>query len=104
VSGDDDDATGDVSVQLRLYVTGNTERSLRAIEAIVQVCEEYLGDRFELQVIDIRQQPEMAQREQLIAAPTLVRHRPLPVRRLVGDMSQRDRVLAGLGLAHADDD
>ena len=96
-----DDVAATAPVQLRLYVTGNTARSVRAIEAILQVCEQYLFDRFELQVIDIRQQPEMAQREQLIAAPTLIRHWPLPVRRLVGDMSQRERVLAGLGLDHA---
>jgi circadian clock protein KaiB len=83
---------------LRLFVTGNTARSLRAIEAIRAVCEEHLADGYRLEVIDIHQQPEMARREQLIAAPTLIKQSPLPVRRLVGDMSRRARVLAGLGL------
>jgi circadian clock protein KaiB len=83
---------------LRLYVTGNTSRSLRAIEAIREVCDQHLANGYRLEVIDIHQQPEMAKREQLIAAPTLVKQSPPPVRRLVGDMSRRDRVLAGLGL------
>jgi circadian clock protein KaiB len=83
---------------LRLYITGNTQRSLQAIEAIRGVCEEHLLGRYQLEVIDIRQQPELAAREQLIAAPTLVKQAPPPVRRLVGDMRRRDRLLHGLNL------
>jgi circadian clock protein KaiB len=83
---------------LRLYVTGNTPRSLRAVEAVRGACEEHLRGRYRLEVIDIYQQPELARSEQLVAAPTLVKRHPLPARRLVGDMSRNDRVLAGLGL------
>jgi circadian clock protein KaiB len=71
---------------------------MRAIEAIREVCDQHLAEGYQLEVIDIHQQPEMAKREQLIAAPTLVKQSPLPVKRLVGDMSRRDRLLAGLGL------
>jgi circadian clock protein KaiB len=83
---------------LRLYVTGTTARSVRAVENIKRVCEEYLGDRYDLQIVDVYQQPDLAAREQLFAAPTLVKKLPLPLRKLVGDLSNRQRVLAGLDL------
>ena len=83
---------------LRLFVTGQTSRSVRAIENIRQICERHWKDRYDLEVVDIYQQPEMAARHQLIAAPTLVKELPLPVRRLVGDMSDNSRVLSGLNL------
>ena len=82
---------------LRLYVTGMTPRSVRAVKNLQAVCNEYLKD-FDLEVIDIYQQPALASGEQIIAAPTLVKKLPLPMRRIVGDMSQRDRVLVGLDL------
>ena len=85
----------------RLYVTGNTPRSIRAVEAVRQLCEEYLRGLYRLEVFDIHQHPELAKSEQLVAAPTLVRQRPLPIRRLVGDMSRRDRMLRGLDLPAA---
>ena len=91
----------EASYLLRLYVTGTTPRSTRAVAAVRQVCEEHLRGLYRLEVFDIYQQPEMAKREQLVAAPTLVRERPLPTRRLVGDMSQHGRLLAGLGLPAA---
>lgn len=81
---------------LRLYVTGATMRSTRAVANLRQLCDEYLPDRYELEVVDIYQQPELAAREQLVALPTLVKRQPLPLRRLVGDLSNRQRVLAGL--------
>lgn len=84
---------------LRLFVTGQTSRSVRAVENIRRLCESRLKDRYELVVVDIYQQPELAQRHQLIAAPTLVKEQPLPTRRLVGDMSDNERVLSGLDLA-----
>jgi circadian clock protein KaiB len=84
---------------LRLYVTGLSERSSRAIFSLRQLCEECLAGRYEMEVIDIFQQPELARRAQLFATPTLVKEQPLPVRRLVGDLSDRQRVLAGLGLS-----
>jgi circadian clock protein KaiB len=84
--------------ELQLYVTGHTARSIRAVENVRRFCEELLAGRYTLNVVDLYQQPELAAREQLIAAPTLVKRQPLPVRRMVGDMSDRNRMLAGLGV------
>lgn len=81
---------------LRLYITGTTAKSMRAIENIRWLCEQYLAGDYDLEVVDLYQQPELAAREQLLAAPTLVKKLPLPLRRLVGDMSNHERVLAGL--------
>jgi circadian clock protein KaiB len=86
---------------LRLYVTGTTARSIRAITNLREVCERYLAGRYDLEVVDVYQQPELAAREQLVAAPTLVKKLPLPLRRLVGDLSNHQRVLAGLDLPAA---
>ena len=83
---------------LRLYVTGLTARSTRAIENVRKICEERLPGRYELEVIDIYQQPAFAKGEQLIAAPTLIKKLPLPMRRLIGDLSDRQHVLFGLDL------
>jgi circadian clock protein KaiB len=93
-----DDSTGRDPFVLRLYVTGTTPRSTRAIANLREVCEQHLADRYDLKVVDIYQQPELAAREQLVAAPTLIKRLPLPLRRLVGDLSDRRRVLAGLDL------
>ncbi len=84
---------------LRLYVTGTTNRSARAIEATRQICDTYLQGRHDLQVIDLYQHPEAAAQEQIVAAPTLVRLQPTPLRRVIGDLSDLQRVLASLGLA-----
>jgi circadian clock protein KaiB len=83
---------------LRLYVTGNTPKSIRAIENIRKACEEQLQGRYELQVIDLYQQPKLAEGDQIIAAPTLIRKLPLPVRRLVGDLTHVENFLVGLDL------
>lgn len=83
---------------LRLYVTGSTARSTQAIMNIKQICEERLRDRYTLEVIDIYQQPELAREAQIIAAPTLIKELPLPLRRLIGNLSNTERVLAGLNL------
>lgn len=83
---------------LRLYVTGKTPNSLRAITNLKKVCEEYLQGRYDLQVIDIYQQPALAEGDQIIAVPTLVKRLPNPLRKLIGDMSDRERVLLGLDL------
>jgi circadian clock protein KaiB len=83
---------------LRLYVTGMTPRSCRAIRNLQTICEERLEGRYDLDVIDIYQQPILTIGEQIIAAPTLIKKLPLPMRRLVGDMSDRERVLRGLDL------
>jgi circadian clock protein KaiB len=83
---------------LRLYVTGVTPRSTRAIANIRRICEEHLQGQYELEVIDIYQQITLARDEQIIAAPTLIKKLPLPLRRIVGDLSDKDRVLVGLDL------
>lgn len=83
---------------LRLYVTGMTPKSVRAIENLRAICEEYLPSHYDLEVIDIYQRPSLLQGEQIIAAPTLIKKLPEPLRRLVGDMSNKDRVLLGLDL------
>jgi len=83
---------------LRLYVTGQTPNSVRAIANIKAICEEHLKGRYDLQVIDIYQRPGLAKDEQILAAPTLIKKLPLPLRRLVGDLSKTERVLLGLDL------
>jgi circadian clock protein KaiB len=83
---------------LRLYVTGMTARSIRAVENVRAICEEHLQGRYDLEVIDIYQQPTLARGEQIIAAPTLIKKLPLPLRQVIGDMSSKDRVLLGLDL------
>jgi circadian clock protein KaiB len=83
---------------LRLYITGMTPRSRAAVENIKKICLEHLADNYELEVIDVYQQPTLAKGEQIIAAPTLIKRLPLPLRRLIGDMSQTDRVLLGLDI------
>lgn len=91
-----------VKFLLRLYVTGQTPRSVRAIENLQKFCGKFLKDRFELEVIDIYQQPALAAEGQILAAPTLIKTQPLPVRRLIGDLSDADRMISGLDLdAHA---
>jgi circadian clock protein KaiB len=84
--------------ELRLYVTGMTPRSIRAITAVRMLCEELLRGRYDLEIIDVYQQPSLSQREQIVATPTLIKKGPAPQRRLIGDMSNRARLLAGLGL------
>jgi circadian clock protein KaiB len=83
---------------LRLYVVGVTPNSVRAIENMKAICEEYLRGRYDLEIIDVYKQPSLAKGEQIVAVPTLVKRLPLPLRRLVGDLSQTDRVLLGLDI------
>jgi circadian clock protein KaiB len=87
---------------LRLYVAGTTPASTRAISDARKFCEEQLGGRYKLEVIDIYQRPALARDEQIIAVPTLVRHLPPPLRKLVGDLSNTERVLIGLDLLRED--
>jgi len=83
---------------LRLYVVGMTPKSTRAITNIKAICEQYLRGRYDLEVIDVYQQPKLAQGEQILAVPALVKKLPLPLRTLVGDLSNTERVLLGLDL------
>ncbi len=81
---------------LRLFVTGVTPNSTRAIANLKAVCEKYFPDHYKLEIVDLYQQPELSKGEQLVVAPTLVKLSPLPERRLVGDLSDEERLLAGL--------
>ena len=83
---------------LRLFVTGQTPRSVKSIENLKALCERYLKGQYELEVIDIYQQPALATENQIIAAPTLIKRLPLPLRRIVGDFSNQDRVVVALDL------
>ncbi len=89
---------GDQHYVLRLYVSGATPRSAQAIANIKALCEEHLQGRYELEVIDIYQQPALAAGEQIVAVPTLIKRLPPPLRKLVGDMSNEERILFGLDL------
>ena len=83
---------------LRLYVSGSTLKSSRAIENIKRVCEQHLKNRYDLEVIDIYQQAKLARDQQIVAVPMLIKRLPLPLRRLIGDMSNQEKVLFGLDL------
>jgi len=89
---------------LRLYIAGTTARSARAVANIKDICEGNLKNRYDLQVIDIYQQPVLAKGEQIIAAPTLVKKLPSPLRRFIGDLSDTERILVGLDLRNKDQD
>jgi circadian clock protein KaiB len=83
---------------LKLYVAGQSPKSVNAIANIKKICEENLQGRYELDVIDLYQQPQLAQGEQIIAVPTLIRKLPIPFRRIIGDMSNTERVLVRLDI------
>jgi circadian clock protein KaiB len=83
---------------LRLYVTGTTGRSMRAIQNVRRICEEHLAGTYQLEVVDLYKNLPLARGDQIIAAPTLVKRLPSPLRRLIGDMSDEQRVLVGLDL------
>lgn len=89
----------EITHRLRLIVAGSTIRSRRAIENLKRVCQQHLGGHSDLEIIDIYQQPRFAKEYQVIAAPTLIKLLPLPVRRIVGDLSEEDRLLRALDLA-----
>lgn len=85
---------------LRLFITGASPNSIRAVENIKLICEQYLQGNYELEIIDIHQQPKLAGGEDVIAVPLMIKKSPLPERRMIGDMSDTQRVLKGLGLAN----
>ncbi len=87
---------------LRLYVAGLTERSVAAIESVKRTCEEHLRGRYELEVVNIYDEPTLAKGEQIIAAPTLIKKLPLPLRRLIGSMADTQKLLVGLDLREKD--
>jgi circadian clock protein KaiB len=95
-------ATEPWSWELRLYVAGPTPKSVAAFRNIEQLCEEHLAGLYRIEVIDLMKNPQLAQGDQIVAVPTLVRKRPAPVRKLIGTLSNKERVLAGLDLGPHD--
>lgn len=87
---------------LRLYIAGQSPKSLRAIENLTVICEEHLAGKYEIEVIDLLEHPRLAKGDQIVAVPTLIRALPEPVRRIIGDLSDTDRVLVGLQLMGQD--
>jgi len=88
--------------QLRLYVAGKTPKSLTAFGNLKQICENHLKGRYSIEVIDLMEQPHLSKGDQILAIPTLVRKLPPPVRKIIGDLSDTERVLVGLDLRAAD--
>lgn len=84
---------------LRLYVTGASINSLRAIVNLKEICDKYIPDNYSLEIIDVYQQKSIAEQEQIIALPLLIKRLPLPEKRMIGDMSDTQKVLSGLGIA-----
>lgn len=87
--------------RLRLYVAGNTPNSIAAFSNLKEICEKHLGGRYQIEVVDLLENPTLARGDQIIAVPTLVRKLPYPVKRIIGDLSNRERVLVGLDLKPA---
>ncbi|MCF0052875.1 circadian clock KaiB family protein [Dyadobacter chenwenxiniae] len=84
---------------LRLFVTGASVNSIRAVVNVKEICETYIKDKYSLEIIDVHQQKSIAEQEQIIALPLLIKTTPLPARRLIGDMSDTQKVLKGLGIS-----
>ena len=84
--------------ELRLYVAGNTPKSIAALNNLKKYCEEHLKGRYKIEVVDLLVQPQLAEGDQILAIPTLVRRVPVPIRKIIGDLSNEDRVLVGLDI------
>lgn len=87
--------------ELRLYVAGNTPNSIAAFSNLQQICEEHMGGRYRIEIIDLFENPQLARGDQIIAVPTLVRRLPIPIKKIIGDLSNTERVLVGLDLKPA---
>ncbi len=83
---------------LKLYITGNTPKSQRAIANLMDICNTQLSDRYELKIIDVLEEPELAETERILVTPTLIKQLPQPIQRIIGDLSNADTVLLGLDL------
>ncbi len=88
----------DKTISLKLYITGQTSRSEQAISNLNRLCESYWTDQYTLQIIDALEQPHLAEEDGIVATPTLIKIAPPPMRRIIGDLSETQKVLAGLGL------
>jgi circadian clock protein KaiB len=86
------------AVQLRLYVAGQTPKSLAAFENLQRICEQHMPGKYDIKVIDLMQNPQLARGDQIVAIPTVVKNLPVPIRKLIGDLSNTERVLVGLNL------
>lgn len=95
----DDNNEMDNHFELNLYIAGASSNSIRAVANLREICEKYIKERYTLRVIDVHQEKSLASREQLVALPLLIKSRPLPERRLIGDMSDTQKVLKGLGIS-----
>jgi circadian clock protein KaiB len=89
---------GSPEYELRLYVAGNTAKSIAALNNLKRYCEEHLKDRYKIEVIDLLVKPQLAQGDQILAIPTLVRKVPVPIRKIIGDLSNEEKVLVGLDI------
>jgi len=87
--------------RLRLYVAGQTPRSITALTNLKKICEEHLEGRYEIEIVDLLEKPQLARGDQILAIPTLVRRLPAPVKKIIGDLSNAERVLVGLDLRPA---
>jgi len=86
---------------LRLYVAGQTRKSLAAFANLKKICEEHLAGRYKIEIIDLLEKPQLAKGDQILALPTLVRHLPPPIKKIIGDLSNTEKVLVGLDLRPA---
>ena len=86
------------SIELRLYIAGQTPKSLTALSNLKKICEEHLKGKYQIEIIDLVKSPQLAQGDQVLAIPTLVRNLPTPIRKIIGDLSNTERVLVGLDL------
>jgi circadian clock protein KaiB len=84
--------------ELRLYIAGKTPRAIRAFQNLERICKEHLAGRYRIEIVDLLEKPALAKGDQIVAVPTLVRHLPEPVRKIIGDLSNTERVLVGLDL------
>lgn len=90
-----------ITWELRLYVAGNTPNSIAAFSNLKQICETHMGNRYRIEIIDLLRNPQLASGDQIVAIPTLVRRLPTPIKKIIGDLSNRERVLIGLDLKPA---
>lgn len=89
---------GEEIIDLRLYVAGQTPKSMTAVANLKKICEEHLAGRYRIEVIDLMENPQLARSDQILAIPTLVRRLPEPIRKIIGDLSNQERVLVGLNI------
>ena len=97
--GWDDTEQSEPRFKLRLFIAGASTNSIRAVANLKAICEKYLAGRYDLEVVDVHQEELLAENEQIVALPLLIKQHPSPVRRMIGDMSDTKKVLKGLGLA-----